>query len=272
MSTILALLSRLFDVLLRPFQSLDPLYGLLVVSVLTGLLMVLVFRYTSNQRAIKAAKDRLKAHLLALWLFQDQLSVVFQTHRRLLATTAAYMKQSLLPLAVLFLPLVIILVQLELRLGQQPLQPGESFLLKAHLTDSTQLMETSLRLPPGLALAAPPLRIVEQKEIDWKITAKQSGTFQVDVVVGQRDFAKQVIAADSLVRLSPRRVRAGVLGAFLNPGEPLLPSDGPVESIEVRYRPRQVAVGPWQMHWLIPFLVFSLVSAFSVKGVLRTEF
>ena len=43
-----------------------------------GLLMVIVFRYTSDQKAIGRAKDRLKAHLLAVRLFQDQLPVVMR--------------------------------------------------------------------------------------------------------------------------------------------------------------------------------------------------
>jgi len=271
MSAFLAQFSRLFDLFFSPFQALNPLYALLVVSVLTGVLMVLIFRYTSNQPALKAAKERLKAHLLALWLFQDQLFVVFRTHARLLAATGAYMKHSLLPLAVLFLPLVLILVQLEVRLGQRPVQAGESFLLEARLSDSSHLLQTSLQLPPGLVLAAPPLHIAEEKEIDWKITAQQAGDFQVGVLVGGRDFAKLVVAGEGLVRLSPRRVRSGWLDVFLNPGEPLLPPDAPLETIEVKYRPRHIEMGSWQMHWLVPFLVFSLLSALSVKGILKTE-
>jgi len=36
------------------------------ISLVIGLVMVVVFRYTSDQKAIHVAKDRLKAHLLAL--------------------------------------------------------------------------------------------------------------------------------------------------------------------------------------------------------------
>ena len=60
----------------------------MLLSLITGLLMVLIFRYTSDQNAIRQAKDRLKAHLLAVRLFQDQLPVVLSSYRKIIADFA----------------------------------------------------------------------------------------------------------------------------------------------------------------------------------------
>ena len=54
----------------------SPLLLVLAISIVIGFLMVIVFRYTSDQKAIGRAKDQLKAHLLAVRLYQDQLPVV----------------------------------------------------------------------------------------------------------------------------------------------------------------------------------------------------
>ncbi len=61
-----------------------PLLLVLAISIVIGLLMVIVFRYTSDQKAIGRAKDKLKAHLLAVRLFQDQLPVVMRAYGRIL--------------------------------------------------------------------------------------------------------------------------------------------------------------------------------------------
>ena len=53
------------------------------ISIVIGLLMVVVFGYTSDQKAIHVAKDHLKAHLLALRLFQDQIGVVIRSYGRI---------------------------------------------------------------------------------------------------------------------------------------------------------------------------------------------
>ena len=272
MTAFLELLTQLFDALFWPFRSLDPVWPLLAVSVLTGILMLIIFRFTSNQEAVRQVKERLKAHMLALWLFQDQLAVVFRTQGRLLYTSLIYTRHALIPLAVMIVPLVLIMIQLEVRLGQSPVQPGDSFLLTANLRDSAALEQASLRLPAGLTLTAPPVRIPELKEITWRIAGAAPGNHTIEVSIGDQAFAKKVIVADSVAALSARRTRDGLVDTLLNPTEPALPAEGPVESIQVNYRPREVALGSWQMHWLIPFFVFSLVTAFVFKGVFKTEF
>lgn len=272
MSSFLALLTRFFDALLWPFRSAAPLWSLLGVSLLTGILMLVIFRYTSNQRAIRTAKDRLKAHLLALWLFQDQLGVVFRTQGRLLYSSLVYTRHALIPLAVMLVPLVLIMVQLEVRFGRAPVRPGDSFLLTARLTQAADVDRTGLSLPPGLSLTAAPVHIAAHKEVDWRIEAADVGRYQVQVVVGGQPFAKQVIVGDDVAVLSPRRSQSGLLDALLSPTEPRLPADAPLAAIEVNYLPYRVAVASWRMHWLIPFFVFSLLSALAFRGALKTEF
>ena len=65
---------------LLDFAANAPLLWVLAISIVIGFLMVIVFRYASDQKAIGRAKDRLKAHLLAVRLFQDQLPVVMRAY------------------------------------------------------------------------------------------------------------------------------------------------------------------------------------------------
>ena len=50
----------------------SPLAIVVMLSVVVGLLMIVLFGYTSDQKAIGIAKDQLKAHLLAVRLYRDQ--------------------------------------------------------------------------------------------------------------------------------------------------------------------------------------------------------
>jgi len=272
MTAFLTLVTRLFDALYWPLRWFSPVWGLLAISVLTGILMLVIFRYTSNQKAIRQVKERLKAHMLALWLFQDQLGVVFRTQGRLLYASLVYTKHALIPLAVMIVPLVLIMVQLEVRLGQSSVRPGDPFLLTATLNDADGLKQTSLKVPAGLAVTAPPVRIPSLNEISWRLTGAAPGDYAVAVAVGEQTFSKQVVVAQDLVALSARRTRDSLLDALLNPSEASLPAAAPLQAISVNYRSSDMAVGPWRMHWLIPFFVFSLLAAFAFKGVFKTEF
>src|SRR3972149_2096407 len=131
MSGFLSVVNRGFAFLFQPLQSAPPLVGLLVVSWLTGVLMVLRFRFTSNQKELRRVKNRMQAHLLAVRLFQEQVGVVLRAQWRLLGWTLAYLRHSMRPLAVVFLPLVILLIQLDAHLGWVPARPGDSLVLTA---------------------------------------------------------------------------------------------------------------------------------------------
>jgi hypothetical protein len=175
-------------------------------------------------------------------------------------------------------PLAILLIQMDFRLGHQALRPRDSFLLKALAAGDASLEQATLRLPDGLALTAPALHMVHapenRHEVDWRLEALRPGTFSVDVVFADKSFSKQVIVAESgsTLRLSAARVRPGWMELFLESSEPPLPADSPFHHILVVYPHRSLALGRWELHWLVPFFVFSLIAAFALKGVFRTEF
>src|SRR6266849_9781350 len=88
----------------------NPLAIVVVFSIVIGLLMIVLFGYTSNQKAIKLAKDQLKAHLLAVRLFQDQLHVVMSSYGRILRCTGHYLRLAFKPLLFVVLPLTFLIV------------------------------------------------------------------------------------------------------------------------------------------------------------------
>ena len=272
MDSFFALVNHAFDLLFRPFESLQPLWALLAFSILTAVLMVLAFRYSSNQKEIRRAKDRIQAYVLEVRLFQDQLGVVLSAYPRILRGTAVYLRHSLRPLAVMLLPLALLLVQMEVRLGRRPIRPGESALVAARFSQSEALEAATLSVPPGLTLTAPALRIPTEREIDWRIHSDQPGEYVVAVQVGDRTFPKQVVFSTRLVRTSALRPQQNWWDQLLNPGETPLPAEGVLEAIEVKYPPRAVSFGLFESHWLIPFFVISILAGYAMKGIFKTEF
>ncbi|PYV65739.1 MAG: hypothetical protein DMG95_00915, partial [Acidobacteria bacterium] len=94
-----------------------PLMLVLLLSIVIGLLMVVVFRYTSDQKAIRVAKDHLKAHLLAVQLFQDQLQVVLISYWRIIRSTGNYLRLAFMPVLYVSIPLIFLMVQVDRYLG-----------------------------------------------------------------------------------------------------------------------------------------------------------
>jgi hypothetical protein len=271
MRSLLVPINALFDFALWPFRSSRPMIPLALVSLLTAILLLFVFRYTSNQLAIRRAKDLLEAHVLEVRLFQEQLRVVLRAYLCVLLGVLNYLRHSMRPLAVTAIPLLIIIVQLNGYFDWTPNHVGSEFLLKARLADSAPLDLVDVQVPAGLAVTAPAVHILQEREVDWRLKAERSGNFSVAVLVSGAPFSKQVIVSDQLVRVSRERSRASWLEEFLNPGEEQLPRNAPIESIEVQYPPRSFHLWSFAIDWVIIYLALSLILGFALKGVFGVE-
>ena len=152
-----------------------PLLWVLAISIVIGFLMVIVFRYASDQKAIGRAKDRLKAHLLAVRLFQDQLPVVMRAYGKILRGTGSYLRLAFTPFLIAILPITFMIVQLDRYFGWMPLQPAQTFLVAARIEDPGAFNQASLQLPPELSSSAPAVHVPKEKEVVWRVVAGRAG-------------------------------------------------------------------------------------------------
>src|SRR2546430_13320488 len=169
--------SRLSTVLLGVAGVDLPAALVILLSLLIGLLMVVVFRYTSDQKAIRVAKDHLKAHLLAVRLFQDQLPVVLSSYGRILLSTGRYLRLAFKPLLFVILPLTLLIVQLDRYLGWTPIVPGRPFLVKIQAGNPETLDGVSLSLPPEITTTAPAVHIPAHNEVLWRVLSEKEGWY-----------------------------------------------------------------------------------------------
>ena len=84
MDTFNCIITNLFELLCSPFAELDPWWGLSALSVLTGVVMLVIFRFTSNQGGIRSAKNRIKAFFLEVRLYNDDLGLIFSAQKNIL--------------------------------------------------------------------------------------------------------------------------------------------------------------------------------------------
>ena len=86
---------------LSPIGMLPGWLSATLVSAITGVLLLIVFKYTSNQRAIKRVRDGIKADLLALKLFKESASVALQAQGRIMLNAGKLLLLSIVPMLVI---------------------------------------------------------------------------------------------------------------------------------------------------------------------------
>jgi hypothetical protein len=248
-----------------------PLLLVLAISIVIGLLMVIVFRYTSDQKAIGRAKDRLKAHLLAVRLFQDQLPVVMHAYGRILSGTCSYLRLAATPFLIVILPITFLIVQLDRYFGWMPLQPAQTFLVEARVGDPAALNKASLQLPPELSSSAPAVHVPADKEVVWRVVAEREGQYDIHIAAAGQTVSKQVVVSPGLARISPVRLRGNFWERLLSSSEPPLADNSPVQLIAISYPPRVIRFAGMEWNWIVLFFVISLIAGFIFKSVLGIQ-
>jgi uncharacterized membrane protein (DUF106 family) len=269
MSHLNAALRLVFDLALRPFAALSPIVSLLVVSLVVSAFMLVVFKRTSDQARLDAVKRQIHAGLFEIRLFSDDLRAIFRAQLEILRHNLTYLRLSLVPMAWIMPPLVLVMAQLQFHYGYEGLHVGQAALVKADLRPgSWGSGRPSARLdaPPGLKVETEPVWIPSQSQLAWRVVAEREGDFELAVdVAGASRATKSVRVTRNVVRLSPVRVDAGLVSQLLYPAEPPLPSDSAFRAIHVSYASRDVSVLGFSLHWMIPFFALSILFAFVLR-------
>lgn len=259
--------------LVGPLMALGPTAGLVALSVLTGVGVMIAFKYTANPHALRRAKNGIGAALLGIVVFRHDTRVMFGEEWRLLRSAVEYLIAGVRPLAVVIVPMAAIFAQIELYAGFAPLPAGGEALVVARAPGGELGALAEARLSGNaVEVVTPALRIPATGEVCWRIRADTPGTHTLTLSVGGATVEKTVAVGgtEGARRLSPHRAR-GFFATLFGSAEPPIEPEAPVASISVEYPPALVALGPLRLHWIWATLIIATIAALVVKPILRVE-
>jgi hypothetical protein len=265
---------KIFVLFFYPFQSMSPWIGMILISFLTALLMLFVYRFTSNQQGIKEVKNKIKAHLLELWLFKDSMSLTLKAQGKIIRYNLKYIGYALKPFLVMIIPIILILIQLSLWFEYKALEPGQKTILVVKLKEGQNLLNIDIAVEPssGFDIETPPIRIEEEGEINWRLHAKEKGIHDLTLIIDGRRITKElVINQKALSRISPSKVRRNFIDELINPKEAPLPGNLPIKKIEVKYPSKSMNIFGWNLPWWLVYFALAIIFGFTFKGIFKIE-
>lgn len=220
------------------------LLTLAIFSAVAGVLILWVFKVTSNQRALKATRRRVRAHLLAMRLFADDPVMMLRSQVRLLAWNLRYMALLLPPFLVVAIPLYFAWDSLDAMWGRAPFRTGDTTVVTAKVRDNVS--GAQLIAPFWLAVESPPVRVLAEHEVSWRVRVRQAGSGDVVVRLGADRAPKRIEARPGLHYLGDRAKSAGEQ----------------IEWVEIHYPGADT-------HWVIWFCMISTISALALRSRLH---
>lgn len=258
--------------LLAPIAFLPGWLSATAVAVVSGILLLLAFKYTSNQRAIKRIHNGIDANLLVLKLFKDSPRVALQSQGHLLVGAGRLFILVLVPAVVLILPVTLILGQLSLWYQHRPLTVGEEAVVTLKLTGiaGASLPEVQFVPTQGVEPTVGPVKLLSKREVCWNIKARANGYHRLAFQLGEETIDKELAVGDGFMRVSVRRPAWSFSDALLHPAEEPLRPNSPVRSIEIQYPARSswTSGTDW---WMTYWFAVSLLAAFGFRRLLQVN-
>ena len=255
-------------VLLAPAAVLPGWLSNTIFAAVTGVVLLVLFKYTSNQRAIGKIRDDMKAHMLALKLFKDSLPVTLKAQGRVFRGAAMLAFHAIRPMLVMIVPVSLLLAQMGLWYQQRPLKVGEYAVITMALPGSADepLPPVSVKSRPDAAVTVGPVRILSKREVCWEIRAARPGCEPIVFDVAGSEVTKELAVGEGFVPVSVLRPGDDWVDRLLNPREKPFGQDSPVRSIAIAY-PQRSSWTSGTDWWVGYFFVASLVFAMIAKPV-----
>lgn len=278
MNAINSIFTAAGNVVFAPMASWSPAAVLIVLSVVSGVAMTAVFRYTSNQAALRRVAKRTKAQLQCMKLFKDDLGVALRCQRDLLKYIGLRLWYSVPPMLVLIVPFVLILTQLAMRYENRPLEPGESVVAAVQIAPDQwkrHSEDLTCQVPAGVTIQTPPLRDAERSTVYWRLGLEEPTSAPLVWRVGNYTIEKSFAGAadaDRLCTVNTRRPGPGFWDRLLRPAEPGFDAGSPVQSVDVRFPARSTPLLGLDVPWWGSFIIISMVAALIVRPFFKVQF
>ncbi len=260
--------SWVFDLLMAPFVSM-PAVGMIVISALTAVWALLLFKAVTPQDRLTATRDKLFGHIYEMGLYQDHLGVLARIQGDLAKTNIRYLGFTLPALVALTIPMILTLGQLEGRYSQRPLQVGESTVLTISVTDDVGAIR--LEAPGGVKIAAGPVRNNRTGTLAWRLEALNDGNHELRIFNGETLLGTQQFIVGKGMPLLHHQNENSVLGILLYPGSPDLSGNEGLTGLTIQWPPRDTNYLGFEMNWLVAFMVFSMIAGLLIKDLLKVS-
>ncbi len=234
-------LEGLFDALFGYALSWPPVFGIIFVSFILSVLIILIYKYFTDQKEMKRLKGELNDFQKKVKSLRDSPEKMLEVQKEMMKTNMEYMKKSMKVTFITFIPMILILGWMDANFAYQPLLPDHDFGLGVVFKDGVA-GNVSISVPEGIEVVGDDVVAIDTGTARFKLKGN-AGEYLVSLSSHDEEVSKEVIISD--------KKYAPVSKSF----------DSDVFSSVVLGNQKLIVI--WKLSWLwtyfICMLVFSLV-------------
>jgi uncharacterized membrane protein (DUF106 family) len=240
---------------LGPLLNLPPVWAVVIMSFLISLLIVIIYKYTTNQSLMKQLKLEIKEFQKQMKELKKEPEKAMAIQKKAMQTNMKYMMHSMRATLFTLIPIIILFGWLQAHLAFVPLMPGEEFNVYVNFEDGAE-GNISISVPEGIELLSADTKVVENGQVVFRMKG-EAGTYSsppLEFNFDSESHSKDVIITNEKMYETP---------------ESRIKGDS-VKSIVLGNK-KQVMFDlfGWKMGWLATYIIFALVFSMILRKLLK---
>jgi uncharacterized membrane protein (DUF106 family) len=238
-----------------PVLSLHPFWAILIISLVLSLLMTFVYKWVTNQHLMKTLKEDMKKFQKDMKDNKHDTQKVMEIQKKAMETNMQYMKHSLKPTLITFIPIIIIFGWLNAHLAYEPIMPNQNFTVTASFQTGVEGI-AKLSVPDGLKILGNATQDILEGTATWSLKGKE-GEYLLEIEKGSEQKQKDLI-------ITSKREYSKIDELY---------KDSAFTSIKINnelvHPLGSISLFGWKPGWIGTYIILSLIFSMSLRKLLK---
>jgi uncharacterized membrane protein (DUF106 family) len=249
----MSFLDPVLNPILQPLLNLSPFWAIVILGVIISLLIVLVYKYATNQQEMGRLKGEQKNFQKRLKELRSNPEEMMKVQKEAMKVNMEYMKHSFKATLITLLPILLIFGWMNAHLAYEPIYPGEPYIVTATFSEGVT-GEVELLVDDGTEL----LSSAKQPLADptWKLKST-AGTHFLTVKTSSDEAQRKVLITKDLRYEDPI----------------FIAEHSEIKQIKINYnklRPLGTfSIFGWNPGWLALYIFVSIVSSIILRKAFK---
>ena len=247
-------LDSLLNPVFGPLLKLGPFWAIFILSLIISLLIVLVYKYATNQEEMKRLKDQQKDFQKKMKELKENPAEMMKIQKEAMQSNLQYMKHSFKATIITMLPILLIFGWMNGHLMYEPIYPGEKFTMTAGFADGVT-GEAEIIVDEGVEIISEVKQQI-QSQITWRMKSS-GGEHYLKVKTSEGEEEIKVLITKEFKYENP-------ISFF---------EDSDIKSLQVNYEKLKplgtFSIFGWEPGWLGLYIILSIVFSMGLRKVLK---
>ncbi len=241
-------LDPLFDTAFGFMLNWSPLLAILVLSFIISLIIVLAYKWLTDQKEMKRLKDELSVRQKKMKELKSEPEKLMKAQKEAMSINMQYMTKSMKPTLITFIPIILIFGWMNAHFAYEPLMPNEEFTLTANF-EKEITGSVTVTVPEGLEVVGESTREIKDKTAVFKLKGTE-GEYYATLSSNEQEVDKNII-------ITTERRYAAALETYKN--DVFTTAQLGNETLKVF----------WKINWFWAYIIFAILFSIVLRKVMK---